>query len=148
MHRRIDEPEFDAHYELVDGCITMLQQYNSSVLAQRGVRLLHSLLRMCISRSPSSSFSGYDASRILRHAYQGSLDGDGMRLPPGSGFELVSDQASHESPLAHISHGISDLHYDFDIFAELFPPQAGFSNAFLFEDLLGFDLVGSADVVH
>ena len=44
LHRTKDEPEYDEHRRLIEGTIDMLQKFDNSVIAKRGISLLTSLL--------------------------------------------------------------------------------------------------------
>ena len=53
LHRLRSEPEFAEHKSLVDQAVTLLERYNDSTLAVRGIRLLSSLLEGTAKKQPS-----------------------------------------------------------------------------------------------
>jgi hypothetical protein len=108
FHRPESDPELATHRGLVLECIEQLRKFESSVIAVRGANLLTEILA---ERDHASFSLGWPPQSIdtLQIANSISALDDTLSLP---GLDSLST-------------------------AELFPPQTGFSNAFLFEHLLG-----------
>lgn len=158
FHRTKNEPEHDEHRKLVENTINMLSKFEYSMIALRGIRLLSSLLaeqaRLCADQTLENyrkrtydsvgergqkrqkfnvpkfveSFVGNDSfTNSLRTANRGGEPS----------LDLYEPNDAH-TPVAQEPFITSDLGYE--TFEQLFPPQTGISNNFLFEDLLNFDI--------
>lgn len=115
----------------------MLQKFETSMIATRGANVLSTLLSER-KRMPQP-YSG----RKRRRSDNESSDGGGRkrRLLDLSGvFEsLDTNQKKSSEMLEGDSESDEEPDLTYKRFAELFPPQAGFSNNFLFRDLLDFE---------
>ena len=60
LRRLRSEPEFAEHKRLVDQAVTLLERYNDSTLAVRGIRLLSSLLEGTAKKQPSNRHGRHD----------------------------------------------------------------------------------------
>lgn len=60
LHRSKSETEFVEHKKLIDQAITLLETYNDSTLAVRGIRLLSSLLEGTAKKQPSQHHDRHD----------------------------------------------------------------------------------------
>lgn len=142
IHRHSHELELEVHRKLVQGCIDRLCEYHNSPLAERGVRLLGVLLLISdptretntILQEPRPQF---DVLKILAYAYRGpsndTLHLDAFLSPNCPDSARSGDDVGNEMR--------TDYHvYTADLVEnsvpELFPAQSGFSNAFIFEELL------------
>lgn len=142
IHRHAHELELEVHRKLVQGCINRLCEYHNSPLAERGVRLLGVLLLISdptreantISQGPRLEF---DVPKILAYAYRGpsndTVNLDAFLSPNCPDSARSGDDVSNEMR--------TDYHVDAadlveNSVPELFPAQSGFSNAFIFEELL------------
>lgn len=162
FHRKSNEPELEEHRKLVENTISMLGKFENSMIALRGIRLLSSLLAEQARLSADQTLNRYRKrtldglsetnsslkkqkfnvpkfveSFVGNDSFTNSLRATSKpREPPLT--ELLQttndavDMAPEETPLP------TDLGYE--TFEQLFPPQAGISNSFLFEDLLNFDI--------
>ena len=150
FYRKPNEPEHAEHRKLVENTISMLGKFDNSVLAHRGTWLLSSML----------------AERSLENYRKRTHDSVGDRGQPkkpkfnvpkfvesandsftnflrtaDKGVEPLMDQyglGEARTPAPQELAITSDLRYE--TFEQLFPPQTGISNNFLFEDLLNFDI--------
>lgn len=107
-HRSISDPQLEIHKSLVLGCIAHLRNFENSVIATRGANLL---------------------AEILEERHRATLSPE-LLLPNTN----TSGVAESNSILEKFST-FTNLEYQSS--GELFPAQAGFSNQFLFENLLG-----------
>ncbi|KIW18946.1 hypothetical protein PV08_03235 [Exophiala spinifera] len=110
FHRPASDPVFDTHKELVSECIEYLRKFGGGVIAVRGANLLAALLteRNRVTSTWARHPEAIDMREIL--ALVGAeMDG------------AVSPDDTHPRLLA-----------------ELLPPQAGFCNRFIFENLFSF----------
>lgn len=110
FHRSESDPELAIHKSLVLECIEQLRQFDSSVVAVRGANLLAKIL----------------------------AERDHVTFSPGWPPQSIDTSEFIKSILTTIdeSRGVPGLEAKSSV--ELFPPQAGFSNEFLFENLLGY----------
>ena len=157
FHRKDDEPELAEHRRLVDATINMLGKFENSMIGIRGVKLLSSLLteqaRMMANNTLATyrrqqqengeppqkrqkfdlprfveNFAGNDSfTQSLKSAFRG----------PDPATELFEPGTN---PAAGQFDDMPILTPAYEKFEQLFPPQGGFSNQFLFEDLLNFDV--------
>lgn len=113
FHRSETDPELAIHRDLVLECIEQLRKFENSVIAVRGATLLTEIL----AERDRAGFS--------------------LGWPP-RGLDTSTIASSFctldQSPVLPGLESRSS--------AELFPPQTGFSNKFLFENLLGHDTLG------
>ncbi|EXJ91472.1 hypothetical protein A1O3_00020 [Capronia epimyces CBS 606.96] len=114
FHRSESDPELATHKDLVLECIEQLRMFESSVIAVRGANLLTEILaeRGHASFSPGLRPQSIDSSK--------------------SWLSVLTTPTPDES-----APGLPGLESKSKSSAELFPPQTGFSNEFLFENLLG-----------
>jgi len=132
FHRSEADAEFRIHRDLVTDCIELLRKFDNSMVAVRGANLLSSLLsdRERLLRSPSENINTSNIFRSL-------VVNKDVPATPSPGEHIPS---SIQMPSLDGSRpGVQDLDLTYDMLAELFPPQAGFCNRFLFENLLRFD---------
>lgn len=225
FHRQSTDPEFEEHRKHVETTIKMLNRFENSMIAMRGVRLLTSLLaeqaRLAAQRdmenyrkrareddsstSPGGSASTpnvlqandgsftyamkrqkFDVPKFLENfvgsdnSFSLSLrsshrDGD-MGVGIGSGNDAVPTSVNGNGDMVlgngrlgnvlvqqpdadrlpsindmtagtpnYMQHamdhpGVPPIDYGYEQFEQLFPPQGGISNSFLFEDLLNFEV--------
>jgi hypothetical protein len=146
MHRDEGDPVNDVHKALVGECVARLQKLRSSAIATRGAHLLSALLaeveqmpRSAISasrkrRQSASTASATNRLKLLkirklagkpggRHDSAASGN-DGLELQEGVASTSSDDQLLEELQAADVR------------VPEMLPPQAGFSNDFLFNELL------------
>jgi hypothetical protein len=160
FHRTSGSAELSEHKRLVDTTITMLGKYTDSMIGIRGNRLLTSLLaeqsRLCAQNqlhrarkhcldgqdSPADKRPKFDVPKFVEQfvgtkSFTGSLRGnmDTSSTTPAPVGQMESADTANAS-----NEPIDDGGYSFARFEQLFPPQAGISNNFLFEDLLNFDV--------
>ena len=162
FHRQETEPEFDEHRKLVEHAIGMLAKFENSMIATRGIRLLTSLLSEQARLSTTQALNGprkrnhpneeevidgkrqkFDVPKFVETFYGG---GDSFTtalrtMPTGGGVDTGASIAEPDKlPIAAGKENAQSTDLVYETFAELFPPQTGMSNAFLFEDLLNFDV--------
>ena len=113
FHRSESDPELSIHQGLVLECIEQLRKFDNSVIAVRGAHLL---------------------SEILAERDRATLS---LGWPPQS---IDTSEIARSISILNESQVIPRLEAKSS--AELFPPQAGFSNEFLFEELLGHSTPG------
>ncbi|KAJ5296338.1 uncharacterized protein N7443_007231 [Penicillium atrosanguineum] len=110
FHRSGFEAEFQTHRELVIDCITLLQKSETSAIAARGATLLSALIS---ARDRLTSESAWPT----------------WTMKMSDIFEsLTKEQDSQYAP--------TSLELEGNLLADILPPQAGFCNRFLFDDLL------------
>ena len=162
FHRQEEEPEYDEHRKLVEHAIGMLAKFDGSMIATRGIRLLTSLLAEQARLSTKQALNGprkrghpeeeeviddkrqkFDVPKFVETFYGG---GDSFTqalrtMPTGGGVDTGATVAEPDkAPIATSKENAQPTDLVYETFAELFPPQTGMSNAFLFEDLLNFDV--------
>ena len=162
FHRQEHEPEFNEHRKLVEHAIGMLAKFDGSMIATRGIRLLTSLLSEQARLSTKQALNGprkrdraeeeevidgkrqkFDVPKFVETFYGG---GDSFTqalrtMPTGGGVDTGASAAEPDkAPIASSKENAPPTDLMYETFAELFPPQTGMSNAFLFEDLLNFDV--------
>lgn len=162
FHRQEHEPEFGEHRKLVEHAIGMLAKFDGSMIATRGIRLLTSLLSEQARLSTKQALNGprkrdrpeeeevidgkrqkFDVPKFVETFYGG---GDSFTqalrtMPTGGGVDTGASAAEPDkAPIALGKENAQASDLVYETFAELFPPQTGMSNAFLFEDLLNFDV--------
>jgi hypothetical protein len=161
FHRQDTEPEFDEHRKLVEHAIGMLAKFDGSMIATRGIRLLTSLLSEQARLSTKQALNGprkrdrseeevidgkrqkFDVPKFVETFYGG---GDSFTqalrtMPTGGGVDTGARAPEPDkAPIAAGKESVQSTDLVYETFAELFPPQTGMSNAFLFEDLLNFDV--------
>ena len=64
LHRSKSEPEFMEHKKLVEQAITLLERYDDSTLAARGIHLLSSLLEGTARKQPSKHHGRHDGNPL------------------------------------------------------------------------------------
>lgn len=151
FYRYSDEAEYSVHRSLVADCIETLRTYEESTIAILGAKLLSTLLsardRMDQPlptskkrrREPSTPSSVdyptrsdtsrlLDLSGVLRVLANNRGGQDVGLLQPSDTRDSYADNAWDDNG--------SELTYK--RFAEMLPSSAGFSNSFLFGDLLDF----------
>ncbi|KKY18444.1 putative c6 zinc finger domain containing protein [Phaeomoniella chlamydospora] len=145
FHRSEIEPEYTVHKGLVEECINMLQQFNNSMIAIRGVKLLSCLLSEREQSSHHSTntsnppYKHFDISLITRFL---ASDPDNI-LPDTDTNSPDEEDTITIPPASNLDTLFQEDQWPSHQFDELFPPQAGFSNSFLFDDLFHFDdLIG------
>lgn len=108
FHRPTSDPVFDTHKELVTECTESLRRFGGSAIATRGANLLAALLseRDRITCTSTWQSEAIDTSKVLT-LVEAEMDG-ASQLDDGQPRPLT----------------------------ELLPPQAGFCNRFIFENLL------------
>lgn len=162
FHRRPDEPELNEHRSLVETTVDMLSAYDSSMVGFRGVRLLTSLLAEHARISANVTLDDYrkrnleqaielpqkkqkfDVPQFLEKfvgsdSFTQNLKGNPVRTP-----DLPTPLPSGEPDVQPAPNAapVDDISFEppaYEQFEQLFPPEGGISNNFLFEDLLNFD---------
>ncbi|KAJ9640561.1 hypothetical protein H2204_003189 [Knufia peltigerae] len=109
FHRPDSDPELATHKGLVSECIEQLQRFESSIIAVRGAIVLTEILAQR-DRASERARMGWPVPNI-----------DTAEIIKAISLSSAVDESLLESKWS----------------AELFPPQMGFSNKFLFENLLG-----------
>jgi hypothetical protein len=146
MHRGEGDPVNDVHKVLVGECVGRLQKLRSSAIATRGAHLLSVLLAE-VEQMPRSASS---ASRKHRRSASTASATSRLKLlkirklagkPGGRHDSTASGNNGRE-----LQEGFSCTSSDDQVLEELetadvrvpemLPPQAGFSNDFLFNELL------------
>jgi hypothetical protein len=145
MHRDNGDPANDVHKGLVEECVARLQKLRSSAIATRGANLLSVLLAeeeqmsrpTSTSRKRRQSASTASATSKLKLLKISKLAGK----PSGRHDSTAPGNDGPES-----QEGFSCTSSDGQVLEELeaadvrvpqmLPPQAGFSNDFLFNELL------------
>jgi hypothetical protein len=160
FHREEHEPEYEEHRKLLETAINMLRMFENSTIALRGVRLLSTLLTERARMQADSTLEMYrkhtlengnnengnkrvkfDVPRIFEQFI--GEDSFTNSLRDSSRRQNGSEPAADSSGLFMAQPRLDDIQVStpgLEKFEELFPPQSGFSNSFLFEDLLNFDL--------
>lgn len=113
FHRPDSDAEHTTHKNLVLECIDQLRKFESSLIAVRGANLLSEIL----------------------------AERDGAYVNIGRPLQSMDTSRIVRSVLQSETAAVFPRQ-EFETFAELFPPQTGFSNRFLFEDLLGHKFSG------
>ena len=113
FHRYDTDPEFSAHRDLVTQCIEQLQSLGTGVIATRGASVLAEILSL---RSRPGFVPGWPSSTSSNSS---------------TGFMLTAISTASGGTQTASSQ------YWKDTSAELFPPQMGFVNEFLFEHFPG-----------
>ncbi|KIW10671.1 hypothetical protein PV08_11635 [Exophiala spinifera] len=111
LHRPDSDPELAIHRGLVLECVEQLQRFENSIIAARGATVLTEILAQR-DRASASAATGWPTQGI-----------DTVEL-----INAVSSTVAEPLDASRLESRWS---------AELFPPQMGFSNKFLFESLLG-----------
>lgn len=119
---------------MVNECIAMLQKYETSMVARRGVCILSTLLSerkklvqpWSASRKRAASRSDSDARTSKRN-----------KIDLASVCDALAFQDRQDNGHEHRVEKDATTFVRKQI-AELLPPQAGFSNSFLFGELLDF----------
>jgi Fungal Zn(2)-Cys(6) binuclear cluster domain len=162
FHRNEQEQEFEEHRKLVQNTIRMLGKFDNSMIAVRGMRLLSSLLteqaRLAAdqaldqhrkrslaggSHEPNAKRQKFDIPKFVENFYSDDSFTQSLKgMPKAATDSDVNQVATTQEPSTDpaIDNSIP-ADFGYETFAELFPPQTGISNAFLFEDLLNFDLM-------
>ena len=157
FHRKDTEIEYEEHRKLVENTISLLGKFEGSMIGQRGVRLLSTLLTEQARLKADETLENFrkrsrDGEVIGGHAKRQKFDvpkfvesfvgSDTFTQSLRTQFrgrepatELFEPDPGNVSERENTS---ADLGYE--TFEQLFPPQAGFSNTFLFEDLLNFNI--------
>lgn len=133
----------------------MLQTFGSSIVASRGAHVLSALLgerERIVQPINSSRKRGHQQSDPSEDGHdrnkRRAVDIPGIIQPLVSGTnseDLRGIQAqsatalSHQTTLLDMYDHEEEPDFTRKRYPELFPPQAGFSNSFLFDDLLKFD---------
>ena len=157
FHRRKGEPELDEHKKLVETTITMLSKYDS-MIGTRGCRMLASLLAeqsaVCANiqlARRKHGLEGAESSEFKRQKFDvpsfvEKFVGNNSSFTSNLGMQMQSSDNVDEGQqdlvgLTGQSDGIvEDNPFAYEKFEQLFPPQSGISNSFLFEDLLNFNI--------
>jgi hypothetical protein len=163
FHRRRGEPELMEHKKLVESTINTLSKYDSMIGA-RGCRMLASLLaeqsKLCASNQlgmtnkravEDNDLDGangkrqkFDVPRFVER-----FVGDKSSFTDSLGTSQPAMQSGGAGAVAQNSRSTlangdgkpaEESAFSYETFEQLFPPQAGISNSFLFEDLLNFDI--------
>ena len=141
MHRIEGDPLIDLHRGLVEECIERLRRLQPSAIAVRGTRLLSVLLTEAkqAPRSPSASRkrglpTDLDSIDRMKRSRIERLVGKSSR---GTDVELHDVQAHNINVSAE---SVGDIEQELESvevrLPQMLPPQAGFSNDFLFNELL------------
>lgn len=160
LHRSESEAEFAEHRSLVEHTINMLGKFENSMIATRGVRLLSSLLaeqarlaadqkledhrkrtqasgKASPSKRPKFDVPKFVESFMGNETFTQTLNTRKTVQEPNA-----VDGQSESQKQQPVSYDMNDQpDFSYEAFSEFFPPQTGISNAFLFEDLLNFDVV-------
>lgn len=133
-----EESERESCYALGERCILVLSRYQHSLLAARGVRLLRLLLKFAEEPVETRSFlaASESAYEVLRYIFDGSMEDPPPRIL--SLADVSAPDISNEDR----------LELSVDTVPELFPAQVGFSNEFVFQELLGFKSLARLSVVR
>lgn len=129
--------DYELHRSLVVDCIDMLCTFQYSVVAVKGANFLAALLRVTERRGskrshPDSAIIDNQAQMVDLSSVIRALD---VNIPDGvARMQAVSHSDRHE-----IEGGTSSDGADYRIYPEMFPPQAGFCNQFLFKELIVLD---------
>ncbi len=158
FHRQEVEPEFKEHRRLAETTVGMLGKFENSAIGQRGAKMLSSLLAEQARLNASSTL---DISR--KHHIHNGMEMDSSKKQkfdvPKFVEQFIGDNSftsclktsrkpdNSLPPLEPVSlEAVESLSWDSQIatpglekFEQLFPPQSGMSNSFLFEDLLIFE---------
>ncbi|KAK5102854.1 hypothetical protein LTS08_003656 [Lithohypha guttulata] len=142
IHRHPHELELEVHRKLVHGCINRLREYHNSPLAERGIRLLGVLLLISDPTRATNTILQrtrleFDISKILAYAYRGPSNDtvhlDAFLSPICPDSARSGDNVDNEM---RTQYHVDAADLVENSVPELFPAQSGFSNAFIFEELL------------
>ncbi|KAG9962881.1 hypothetical protein KCU61_g4100, partial [Aureobasidium melanogenum] len=134
IHQHTGHPEYTTHTNMVNECIAMLQKYETSMIARRGVCILSTLLSerkklvqpWSATRKRAAPSSDTDARTSKRSKIDVASVRDALT------FQVDQDHGDEH----RVEKGATT--FVRKQIAELLPPQAGFSNSFLFGELLDF----------
>ena len=155
FHRTKDEPELEDHRELAELTVTMLGKYENSMIADRGIRLISSLLAENVrlqsekgeKRSADNPLSTtnkrakFDVPRFVEQFAGNDSFTQRLKQQPASCLTASDAENLDDRLVDTVMEPFEPPDFSYEAFAELFPPQTGISNAFLFQDLLNFDQV-------
>lgn len=139
FNRQSSEVEYNSHKDLVEECINMLHHFDNSMIAIRGAKLLSCLLAEI--PQPQYLIGNCDNEGRRHQAHGRRIDMKGIareviqvKGPAGSAHS--ESRSSSLGPTRSAADGNQAFTEDQGaLFPDLFPPQAGFSNSFLFDDL-------------
>lgn len=144
MHRSEEDSLTGLHRGLVEECIVRLQRLQPSAIAARGTHLLSVLLAEAKQTPRSTSASrkrgpptdqdsrcNMKRSRIVELVGKPSNNSRGTAIRPHG----VQANNTNES-LERVGDSEQELQPMEDRVPEMLPPQAGFSNKFMFDELL------------
>ncbi|EXJ82173.1 hypothetical protein A1O1_08242 [Capronia coronata CBS 617.96] len=128
FHRQSSsDPEYQTHRDLVLECIALLQKFDTSVVAVRGASLLSALINEREAQPPDLT---WPPQNIKMTDIFKSL---AVTTTATDGIQSIEPQSITAAAVDMDAQNLNQI-------PELFPPQAGFCNRFLFEDLLNFDV--------
>ena len=142
FHRQSSEVEYNSHIDLVKECINMLQHFDNSMIAIRGAKLLSCLLGETPQQQDLINDFGNEERRHRAHGRRIDMKGIVREVINVKGPAGPADSESRSSslgPAQSATDGSQAFTEDQGaLFPDLFPPQAGFSNSFLFDELFKF----------
>ncbi|KEF58178.1 uncharacterized protein A1O9_06104 [Exophiala aquamarina CBS 119918] len=128
FHRQSQlDPEYQSYHDLVVECISLLQKFETSVVAVRGAGLLAALISEIDRQHLNLSWPPQNIK--MSHIFQ-SLAVD---TRADNGLQNIDPQ------LNPAAWGVDARDNNMPVMPELFPPQAGFCNRFLLKELLDFE---------
>lgn len=139
FHRQSSEAEYKSHIDLVKECITMLQHFDNSMIAIRGAKLLSCLLAEI--PQPQYSIDDCDNEERRHQAHRRRIDmkriaREVIKVKGPAGSADRESRSSSLGPAQSATDGGQAFTEDqAALFPDFFPPQAGFSNSFLFDEL-------------
>lgn len=160
FHRQETEPEFEEHRKLAETTANMLGMFENSAIASRGAKMMSSLLTEQARMRANSTLVTYrkhdldsgnegsaskrqkfDMPKFLERLYGHDSFTGSLKMLNGAP-ESESTIPEPENTAVSGTNADEDLITTpaFENFEQLFPPQSGINNSFLFEDLLNFDL--------
>ena len=151
MHRLPTDPDHALHRVLVQECIDYLQQHEISTIAIRGIRLLSLFVdeinKQLDTLAPNPLFA-IDAKAGIRSkpAFTRMFTAAALADMITRLSDKYNDDTAPLSTLAMNGQQASTAPYldpsiYFSSTAEMFPPQTGMSNSFVFLELLGYDQI-------
>lgn len=158
FHRTKGDPELVENKKQVESTISMLSKYDSMIGA-RGCRMLASLLaeqsKKCatihLGTAGKRALDEADVSAFKRQKFDvpsfvEKFVGNNSSFTSGLGAnnaQLQTDETNENAQhglFQPLGDALDENAFSYEKFEQLFPPQAGISNSFLFEDLLNFDV--------
>lgn len=146
MHRNKEDPARAIHRGLTQECVTRLQKFQGSTVAVQGVHLLHTLLaeEEGMTRPVDATRKRGPAADDRSERKRKLLNAGKMLSTPDRSHHRSADRPSRPHLQVDLT-STADYRWESDQYnaagarlPQVLPPQAGFSDDFLFGELLDF----------